>query len=335
MAVRERPRPSARRRKEQQRWYRQTWLHALVGLAIAILTITWAGQRATDGVRAGLDQRLVDAGAGADAALVSIESEQLSAVRAVAFTEGIGTALSELNGPRLNSLVTPLQANSTVPMVDIVEPNGRVLLAVRSKGAPEPVASRRGLRILGQAVRTANGPLGGRFTELVIFKSGPTLVTVSPIEVGNTPVGAVLAMTPLADALGRISQEERVDLTAYDPNGVAIATSASFTPKAVNHDTARALIGGAALVTRYVYADHREKLGRLIVEHTADAVLGVSLEDDSNVTGRAVSAYVSVGLIATVVLLATFWARYTRERRREDEDDGDWGHSDWEKNGGS
>src|SRR3954470_10345137 len=212
MAVRERPHPSPHsRRRPRQRWYRQTWLHAVLGFAIAILTITWAGQRATDGVRAALDQRLIDAGAGADAALVSIESEQLSAVRAIAFTNGVGPALSALNGPRLNSLVTPLQANSTVPMVDIVEPNGRVLLAVRSKGAPQPVASRRGLRILGQAVRTANGPLGGRFTELVIFKSGPTIVTVSPVELGNTPVGAVLAMTPLADVLGRISQEVRAE----------------------------------------------------------------------------------------------------------------------------
>ncbi len=337
MSVQERPRTHARGRRQPQRWYRQTWLHALVGLAIAVLTITWAGQRATDGVRSSLDARLIDAGAGADAALVSIESEQLSAVRAVAFTEGIGSALASLNGPELNRLVTPLQANSTVPMVDIVEPNGRVLLAVRSKGAPAPVASRKGLRILGQAVRTANGPLGGRFTELVIFKSGPTIVTVSPIEVGNTPVGAVLAMTPLADALGRISQEVHAELTAYDPNGVAIATTADYTPKAVPRDTARALIAGAAVVTRYVYADHREKLGRLIVEHTADAVLGVALEDDSNVTGRAVSAYVAVGLIATVMLLATFWARYTRERRLkradDDEDDEDWGHADWGKNG--
>jgi hypothetical protein len=340
MAVQERRPPQRARRERPQRWYRQTWLHALVGFAIAVLTITWAGQRATDGVRASLDQRLIDAGSGADAALVSVESEQLSAVRAIAFTEGIGPALSALNGPRLNALVTPLQANSTVPMVDIVEPNGRVLLAVRSKGAPEPVASRRGLRILGQAVRTANGPLGGRFTELVIFKSGPTIVTVSPIEVGNTPVGAVLAMTPLADALGRISQEVRAELTAYDPNGVAMATTADYTPKAIDRSTARALIAGAAVVTRYDYADHREKLGRLIVEHAADAVLGVSLEDDSNVTGRAVSAYVTVGLIATVVLLATFWARYTRDRRRtlDDDagaDDNGWSHGEWGKNGGS
>jgi hypothetical protein len=315
MAVADRVEPRRRGPERPTRWYRRTWVHALVGIAVAVLTVTFAGQRATDGVRAGLDDRLIEAGAGVDAGLVSVESEQLSAVRGVAFTVGMGDAVAAKNGALLNRLVTPLQANSTIPMVDITDANGRVLLAVRSKGAPEPSATHRGLRLLDQSLRAANGPFGGRFTELVIFRSGPTLTTISPIMVGNTPVGAVLAMTPLADALGRLSQETRVDITAYDPKGRPIATTAPFNPRPLDENTARALIAGGAVATRYVYADHREKLGRLIVEHTADAVLGVSLEDDSNVTGRAVSIYVALGLLATVVLIATFWARYTRDRR--------------------
>jgi hypothetical protein len=317
MAVTEQPRPAQRRPERPVRWYRRTWVHAVIGVLIAILTVTFAGQRATAGARATLDDRLTHAGAGADAALVGVESEQLAAVREIAFTQGVPAALASRNGPELNKLVTPLQANSTVPMADIVEPNGRVLLADRSKGAPAPVASYKGLRLLDQAIHNANGPIGGRYSELVIFKSGPTLTTVSPIMVGNTPVGAVLAMTPLADVLGRLSQEVGADLTAYDVNGDPIATTTTFIPKKLSRDDARSLAGGGATETRYVYADHREKLGRLIVEHTADAVLGVSLEDDSNVTGRAVSAYVAVGLIATVAIIATFWARFTRERHRD------------------
>ncbi len=318
MAVSEEPRAREYRPPPRRHWYGRTWVHALIGIAIAVLTVGFAGQRATAGARTTLDDRLSQAGAGADAALVSVESEQLSAVRAVAFTQGVSAALGTRNGSELNKLVTPLQANSTVPMVDIVEPGGRVLLAVRSKGAPQPVATRKGLRVLAQAIRNANGPIGGRYTELVIFRSGPTLVTVSPIMSGNTPVGAVLAMTPLADVLGRLSQEVGTDLSAYDLNGDPIATTTVFTPKPLQHDVARSLIAGGATETRYVYADHREKLGRLVVEHTADAVLGVSREDDSNVTGRAVSGYVAAGLLATVIVIATFWARFTRERHRDE-----------------
>src|SRR5207237_1349472 len=84
-------------------------------------------------------------------------------------------------------------------------PDGRVLLAVRSKGAPAPVASRKGLLALTQSLRQARGARGGRLSEIVIFRSGPTLLTIGPIVVVGTPVGAVLAMTPLAAFLGVIT----------------------------------------------------------------------------------------------------------------------------------
>jgi hypothetical protein len=300
----------------RERWYMRRELHLAVGIAVAVLTALFAGQRATAGARATLDSRLVQAGAGADAALVGIESEQLSAVRAVAFTQGVGAALKAHDGPALNRLVTPLQANSTVPMVDVVEPDGRVEFAVRSKGAPGPVASRKGLRALDLALRGARGPRGGRLSEIVIFRTGPTLLTISPIVLGGTPVGAVLAMTPLADVLGRLAQELNVELTAYDAKGDPIATTATFDPKPVDSDVARALMGGGAIATRYSWADHREKLGRLIVDHEPDAVLGVSLEDDTNVTGRTVSVYTALGLICTLGIFASLWARTRTTRRR-------------------
>ena len=125
-------------------------------------------------------------------------------------------------------------------------------------------------------------------------------------------------MTPLADVLGRLSQETGVELTTYDSIGDAIATSAAFDPKPVSSDIAQTLMGGGAIVTRYNWADHREKLGRLIVDHQPDAVLGVSLEDDSNVTGRNVAIEVAIGLICTALILASYWARVVLARRRQE-----------------
>ena len=77
-------------------WYRRRRVHIALGLVVAVLTAFWAGQRAADGVRANLDGRLRDAGAGTDAALVTLEAEQLSALRAVAFTQGVGHSLATL-----------------------------------------------------------------------------------------------------------------------------------------------------------------------------------------------------------------------------------------------
>jgi len=303
------PGPSRPAGEPPRHWYLRRELHLVAGILVAILTVYFAGQRATAGARATLDDRLVQSGAGADAGIVGIESEQLSAVREVAFTQGVGAAVVARDGSALNRLVTPLQANSTVPMIDVVDTNGRVLLAVRSKGAPAPVASRKGLDALRRALSGAHGPRGGRLSEIVVFRSGPTLLTISAIVRGSTPVGAVLAMTPLADVLGRIAQEINVELTAYDANGDPIATTASFDPKPIGSDTARTLLGGGAIGTRYNWADHREKLGRLIVDHQPDAVLGVSLEDESGGTGRAVSIYTALGILCTFAIFASFWAR--------------------------
>jgi hypothetical protein len=291
-------------------------LHLLIGIAVAALTVLFAGQRATDGVRAQLDARLVAAGGGADAGLVGIEAEQLDVVRSVEFTQGAAQALAHHDGPALNRLVAPLEANSAVPMVDIVEPDGRVLLAVRAKGAASPVASRKGLKALQLALAGAHGPRGGRLSEVVIFRSGPTLLTIGPIVLDGKSVGAVLVMTPLADVLGRISQEVNAELTVYDSAGDPIATTANFDPKPISSQTAQTLVGGGAIVTRYDWADHREKLGRLIVDHEPDAVLGVAVEDDSNVTGRTVSIYVALGLLCAGAIFAGLWARVLIARRR-------------------
>jgi hypothetical protein len=296
-------------------WYRRRWLHLGLGLLVAFAAITWAGQRATDGVRANLDARLLAAGAGADAALVTLEAEHLSALRAITFTAGVGMALERRDPTTLNRLVAPIQANSNVPMVDVILPDGRVELAVRSKGAPPPVASRAGMPAIAQAMREARGKRGGRFTEVIIFRSGPTIVTVGAVLAGNRPVGVALVMTPLADALGRLSQEVGVNLTAYSTNGVPIATTAPFQPAAVDRDVARALIGGAATNVRYVHGDEREVMGRLVLDHQADAVLGASMVDNSTVTGQAVRLYAGLGLLGAVLIFGSFWVRLSPGRR--------------------
>lgn len=304
--------------KRPTRWYARSSLHLLLGLIVAILAVFWAGQRATQGVRDNLDARLRAAGAGTNAGLVQLEAEQLTALRSITFTQSFGPALATINASELNSIVTPLQANSGVPMVDVSLPNGKIVLAVRSKGAPAPVASRAGLPALKQAIQQAKGSHGGRFSELVIFKSGPTILTIGPVLDGSKAVGAVLVMTPLADALGRISQEIGADLTAYDSNGVPIATTVAFRPKAVPLDTARALVGGAAIQMRYVYGEHREALGRLIIDNEPDAVLGVSLVDNSKITGRAVTVYAALGLIGAVLIFAALWVRVANRRQKDD-----------------
>jgi hypothetical protein len=305
------PPPAAR----APEWYRRPWLYLVLGLVVAVLAVIWAGERAAQGVRDNLDVRLRDAGAGADAALVTLEAEQLSALRAITFTEGMGHAIAAGDVAEMNRVVAPLLTNAGVPMVDVVLPNGRVVLAVRSKGAPAPVASRRGMLAISQSLREARGSRGGRFSTVVALRRGPVLMTIGPVLDGARPVGTVLVMTPLADALGRLSQQVGANLTAYDANGFPLATTAPYAPRSLAPATARSVLGGAPIVTRYVQGREREALGRLIVDHQAVNVLGASLDDNSRVTARAVMLYAGLGLICTVLILGSFWARCVEGRR--------------------
>jgi hypothetical protein len=297
-------------------WYRRPSLHLAAAVVIAGLSVFWSGQRAIDGVRANLDERLRAAGAGADAALVTLEAEQLSALRAITFTRGVGEALAARNVTKLNALVAPLQANAGVPMVDVVLPDGRVVLAIRSKGAPRPAASRRGMPAIAQSLREARGTRGGRFSTVVVLRTGAVVLTIGPVVVGQRPVGTVLVMTPLADALGRFSQQVGVDLSAYDSSGAPLATTAARAPAPVPQETARTLVGGGPVVMRSLAGTRREALGRLIVNHQAVDVLGASWSDNSQVTGRAVWLYAGLGLLCTVLLLASFRLRIAERRRR-------------------
>jgi len=296
-------------------WYRRRRVHVALGLVVAVLTAFWAGSRAAEGVRDALDARLRAAGAGTDAALVTLEAEHLAALRAATFSEGVGEALARRDVAALNRIVAPVQANYDVPMLDVVLPDGRVLLAVRASGAPLPVRSRAGLPALEEALRRARGARGGRFSELVVLRSGPTVLTIGPVTNGSRAVGAVLVMTPLADALGRFSQEVGATLTAYDADGHPLATTAAYHPAAVPRQTARTLVAGGAVETRGAEGGRREALGRLIVDHRPNAVLGVALEDDSWATGRAVLLYVAVGLVCSILIAGSFSLRLVRRRQ--------------------
>jgi hypothetical protein len=134
-------------------------------------------------------------------------------------------------------------------------------------------------------------------------------VTIGPILDGSKPVGVALAMTPLADALGRFSQQVGATLTAYDHNGQPIATTATFEPAPFARDAANALFAGGATVTRGLDGGNRELLGRLILDHQTVALLGASLHDNSADTGHTVFLFVAIGLACAMLIAGSLSLR--------------------------
>ncbi|MGH8979659.1 MAG: hypothetical protein ACRDWE_01370 [Acidimicrobiales bacterium] len=270
---------------------------------IAVAAVLVSGELAAEGVRAQLDDRIRAAGAGSNSALIEVEAEQLALLREITFTSGVGTEIQAKDSEALNRLVTPLQVNSGVPMVDVVRPGGVVVLAVRSAGAPRPVASRKGIRAIAQAIAGADGSRGGRFSVVTTLQRAPVLLTIGPVLNGSKAVGAVMVMTPLADVLARLSADVGATLTTYNLRGDATATTSRTNPAPLSRDQTAVFHRGSTTV-RETSGGTREMLGRLVVDHTTGAILGVSIHDDSSETELAVDGIGLAGLLLAGIALA-------------------------------
>lgn len=282
----------------------------IVAIILLFVAILGAGEIAAAGVRAQIDARLRAAGAGANSGLVSIEAEQLSLLREITLTADVGTAMAAHSSVELDGLVTPLQVNSGVPMVDVVLPDGQVILAVRSQGAPRPVASRKGLPAVARSLKSARGTRGGRFSEIATLQGAPTLLTIGPVFDGTHEEGVVLVMTPLADVLARLSAEVGATLTSYASDGLPIATTSSLTPPAVVPITASMIFASKSVTIRENPGSYREMLGRLIVDHRAITILGVSVHDDSFTTELLVDLCCVLGLLLAALLIwGSIWLK--------------------------
>lgn len=283
-------------------------------MVVAVAAVLVSGVLAAGEVTAQIDARLRAAGAGADTGLLAVESDQLSLLREIEFTSGLGAALAAKDSLALNRLVTPLQVNSGVPMVDVVRPGGVVILAVRSQGAPRPVATRKGVRAIRQAIDEAHGARGGRFTELTTLQRAPVLLTIGPVLLGDRAVGAVMVMSPLADVLGRLSAEVGTTLSAYNGRGDPVATTVRSDPTRLSPPQDSVFRGGPVQV-RQTAGDTREMLGRLIVDHNSAAILGVALRDDSSATELAVDGVGLLGLLVAGAIITGLYVAFGLRRR--------------------
>lgn len=283
--------------------HRRRGLLLAVAAAVAFVAVLVSGLVAAGAVEAQIDARLRAAGAGANSGLVAVEAEQLALLREITFTSGVGADLAAKDSRALDRVVTPLQVNSGVPMVDLVLPGGVVVLAVRSAGAPPPVKSRRGVLAVGQAITEARGARGGRFSEVLTLQGAPVLLTIGPALDGSRPVGAIMVMTPLADVLARLSAEAGATFTTYSRRGDPTATTSRTTPAALSPEQDSVFRTGP-VVMRAAAGGTREMLGRLVVDHSPAAILGVSLHDGSFQTELAVDAAGLIGLLVAAVIAA-------------------------------
>jgi len=98
----------------------------LLALTVTYLLSSAANQSLTDR----FNSQLLDAAQSGASGLIRAETEQLQALRAIAFTQGFAEALSRKDSAALTALASPQAINDGLDRVVVVSKDGQVILAL-------------------------------------------------------------------------------------------------------------------------------------------------------------------------------------------------------------
>lgn len=311
--------------EEEDRRRRRPWGALLVALLAALIAIYLAGQTAARMWLEDLDARLLDAGAGTNALMISLEREHLEAYRSIAFSDGFATDLEVYDVLAIEDRIQPVDANHGIPMIDIIDDQNRVVFAFRAEGAIRPIyRERRDIEIVRQALAGERDEYGERFTSLITTDEGPLLATSGPVRRGDRIVGALLLMTPMDELLSQGRNLHGAHLTAYSfDRGDPLATTTPIRPRTFDTEERTRLAQPEELphATRFQIAGkpQREQVGTLTVRHRPTALLGSALYDRSREVAIAVMIIVAIGMAVMSILVAIVVYGWTRTREVEPE----------------
>jgi hypothetical protein len=302
---------------------RRPWVQLLLAILVAILAIYWAGQTAARLWLEDLDKRLLDAGAGTNAAINKLERDQLSAYRGITYADGFAASLARYDARDIERRLTPVDANHGIPMIDIIDDQSRVVFAFRADGAVRPIyRARADISIVRQALAGETDQYGERFSDLLTTQEGPILATAGPVRLNGRVVGALLAMTPLDQVLSQSTNFHGSMLTGYSlDRGDPMATTTPIRPRTLGTDlrVRLAQTGELPYADRFKIAGktHREQIGAVTLRHRTVGFLGAALPDRSRYVAWRVMVIVTIGLLLMAFIVWTVayaWAKDKYDR---------------------
>ncbi|HEV2124484.1 MAG TPA: adenylate/guanylate cyclase domain-containing protein [Chloroflexota bacterium] len=203
-------------------------------LILALLAVYIVTNLLTNTISERFNAKLQDAGASANAAMVKQETEFLQNLRLMTNTEGVAEAIIATDPTKLEELLLPLQVNSKMDLVDVLMPDGSMILALRSDeinaqvggNTDKLVDPKLGATPLAQNVLTGvSDNLGDKFSGIVATSWGNAIYASAPVIKDGQVVGAIMVGTTLERGLGRLSKEALASLILYGPDGTVLAAT--------------------------------------------------------------------------------------------------------------
>ena len=209
-------------------------------LPFAILTLMVAVTGAylsTRLVASSLEERfgnqLIEAARTVADGLAQREELQLTTLRTIMFTEGVGHAIRDGDRDQLVALIFPHIVNNNIGRVDVVAADGSHLLTIRRPPGSKVIGDYTKLDEVNLAdwlivKRVINGMVddqGDKYVALAVVDGDNLFTMAGPVKLNNDVVGAVLVSSHMRDVVRSLAQASFADVTLYGLDRQIIETT--------------------------------------------------------------------------------------------------------------
>lgn len=216
---------------------RITFPFLVVTLIIAAIGAYFAANLVAGSVQERFKNQLADSARAAQSVTIDIERQQLSTLRLMVFTDGVGLAIADRNRGELLDLLEPIAQNAEVDSVIVFDVNGEGLVQLRSpeEGEFEYTASIPGdlsqLESIRRVIELEADTLGDKFIDVVDQSEDHIFYISAPVQdedgvlVGGIAVG--IETQRLAE---RISEQSLSGVVLYTDDGEILGNSLRAVP---------------------------------------------------------------------------------------------------------
>lgn len=210
--------------------FKITLPYLVVASLLAALATYQVGRTFASTLEQRFQSQLVDASNRIAVEVLKLEEFHLQTLRTMIFTDGVMDAIREEDIETIRALIMPHIYNNQLYYVEVLNPTGRPLVSFHRLGdsleyLENEFTDYTTWLSVQKVMAGEQDTLGDKFVELRNTPWGWTIYTAAPVRTDEQLMGIVLVGTPLQTAVSEWARQSIADLTLYDSNGMAIAST--------------------------------------------------------------------------------------------------------------
>ncbi|MEM9954927.1 MAG: ATP-binding protein [Chloroflexota bacterium] len=203
----------------------------LVTMIVAGLGVFIVTQLVSSSITERLNNQLLSSSQAARNAMVEIESEQLAALRALVFTEGIPDAIASNDVETLADRIAPIVLNNQLDAVVIFDTASTPIYSIgyddfTSTLAINPVPEGASVAGIERVLQVEVDEQGDKFVDVVPVDDDYLFFITAPVvNDSNFIVGGIAIGFRASGVIRRLTEQALANLVIYDEQGRVLATS--------------------------------------------------------------------------------------------------------------